>query len=607
MSAAKYGQYDYTMLANYVSELVAKVSGNRFGEKQRHMVESRLKKRMLDLGLDSPEVYLSYIKENQDKESHYLVSLLTTHHTFFFREFSHFEYLASTLPKLLEEVKKRGEKTLKVLTLACSKGHETYSLGMFLDHHIKEIDPTMDYKIIASDIDRESISYAQNGVYRYSEIKSIPLKYLGKHWARGKGDISDFAKIKDSIKSKCQFAVGNLMKLDVELKKEQYDVIFCRNVFIYFENEQIASITKVIMKHLYEHGLFFTGISESLNNLNLGLHTHGASIYSNKPQLKEVKEVAQHKTLPSRLKVLCVDDSGTVLTLLKKIFNAESGFEVVGTAKNGKEAEEFLRTNTVDVMTLDIHMPEMDGLTYLERNFSRRHPPVVVVSSASRDDSTHAMRALKLGASDFIEKPALNDIFERGEEIKMKLKVAFLSHLDNQFEMTSIDKEFSRIPQILDSDKKTFLIFAALADKKKILEFVSGLSKSYSSPSIILVSEGNYQVLPSMKETFQDEFRHLPVALLEKSEELESDHFYLADLKNDLFKIKSLLRDKLTTMLVIGKTSKKLNSEITSFHGNYLLVEDLGPESSDLKDIANDFVPVTSFAYLASEFFAKAK
>lgn len=605
MSAAKYGQYDYTMLANYVSELVAKVSGNRFGEKQRHMVESRLKKRMLDLGLDSPEVYLNYIKENQEKETHYLISLLTTHHTFFFREFSHFEYLGSSLPKLLEEVKKRGEKTLKVLTLACSKGHETYSLGMFLDYHIKEIDPTMDFIIIASDIDRESISYAQNGVYRYSEIKSIPLNYLGKHWARGKGEISDFAKIKDSIKNKCQFSIGNLMNLDQELKNQNYDVIFCRNVFIYFENEQISSITKEIMKHLYNHGLFFTGISESLNNLNLGLHTHGASIYGHKVEKSEVK--VNHQTLPEKLRVLCVDDSSTVLTLLKKIFNSESGFEVVGTASNGKEAEEFLKTNTVDVMTLDIHMPEMDGLTYLERNYSRRHPPVVVVSSASRDDSTHAMRALKLGASDFIEKPALNDIFERGEEIKMKLKVAALSQLSHNFEITSIDKEFSRIPQIVDADKKTFLIFAGLADKKKIIDFVNGLSKSYSWPSIIFVSEGNHQILPSVKDNLQDEFRHLPIKLIESVEGIETDHFYLADLKEDRFKLRSLMRDKKVAILIVGKTSRKLNSEIGSFQGDYLLVEDLGLESSELKDIANDFVPVTSFAYLASEFFAKVK
>src|SRR5690606_16290306 len=227
--------YDYSMLVNHVSELVAKVSGNRFGEKQKHMVETRLKKRMIDMGFEAPDDYLNFVKKNTEKEIDYLISLLTTHHTFFFREFTQFEYLANNLATLVEEVKKRGEKKLRALTLACSRGHETYSLAMFLSHHLESLDPSIDFEIHASDIDRESISYARNGVYRYEEIQSIPLHYLGKNWARGKGEIKDFAKIKDYLKQKCHFEVGNLLNLGKELDDKKYDIIFCRNVFIYFE------------------------------------------------------------------------------------------------------------------------------------------------------------------------------------------------------------------------------------------------------------------------------------------------------------------------------------------------------------------------------------
>ena len=113
--------------------------------------------------------------------------------------------------------------------------------------------------------------------------------------------------------------------------------------------------------------------------------------------------------LNNPLKVLCVDDSKIILSLLKKIFSGNDGFEVVGTAENGQEAEEFLKHNKVDVMTLDIHMPIMDGLSYLKKNYNQSHPPVVIVSSVSREDAFKAMEGLRLGASDYIEKPSLED------------------------------------------------------------------------------------------------------------------------------------------------------------------------------------------------------
>lgn len=353
-----------TPLIEEVSKLVSEITGVQLGRRQAAMVESRLSRRMIQLGFNSQDQYLKYIQENQETEIAALVSLLTTHHTNFFREFSHFEFLANQgLPKLIEIKRKRGEKTLTIWSAACSRGHEVYSLSMFLSHHLKKLAPEMSFKILGTDVDAESIALCKNGVYRWEEIKSIPSQYLAQHWIRGTGDISDFVKAKDTIKAFCEFSIANLLDFSKEMAGKTFDIIFCRNVFIYFTSEQIKQTTLALLKHLVPHGLLFVGISESLNGIELPIGYLAPSVYGHKGASKEAKPAvavaqptATSRPMPSMpavapsapaqqllagvLRVLCVDDSGTILTLLKKILTPDHGFEIVGTAMNGAEAAE---------------------------------------------------------------------------------------------------------------------------------------------------------------------------------------------------------------------------------------------------------------------------
>ena len=119
MEALKKGEIDIDTLVNYVSEVISKESGNILGDAQKSMVLSRLNKRLIDLGALDPQSYYEYLQENYKKEVSILVSLLTTHHTFFFREFVHFEFIQDYLPIMVEKIKKRGDSKLKVLSLAC--------------------------------------------------------------------------------------------------------------------------------------------------------------------------------------------------------------------------------------------------------------------------------------------------------------------------------------------------------------------------------------------------------------------------------------------------------------------------------------------------------
>lgn len=618
----KSSNFEFNDLVRKVSAIVAKISGNVLEEKQALMVQTRVKKRMSELGLKDPADYLKHLDKNIKTESQVLVSLLTTHHTFFFREFAHFEYLKKNLPEIISRAKGRGEKKIKIWSAACSRGQEVYSLSMFLNFYLPKIDPSMSYEILGSDIDPESVKIGQNGVYHKREIKTVPMNYLADHWARGTGDISDFVKAKKSLTDKTRWKALNLLDFSAGIGREKFDIIFCRNVFIYFRPEQIKSIVNNFMRYLEQGGLLFSGISESLGGLDLNIKNVGPSIYVDKsfveqkapaavtptPSARDIISRAPAKPavaeLPDVLRVLCVDDSSSVLTLLKKIFSMDKGFEVVGTAKNGVEAHEFLKNNKgkVDIMTLDIHMPELDGVSYLGKYHNSQHPPVVMISSASREDSSAAMKAIRNGASDFIEKPALNNLMERGEEIKTKLKVAYMDKALVSSHVTTIDKQFEHEIKIDRADTKFRMIMSSIADQKKVEKFFKELVGD--QPPTVMFYEGQDNILEALKDDLKLKISR-PVEVLDNmNAKLEKNKVYLADFSKLFDDVKGKYESSATSMIVFGKCSSHAGDKLIHWNGAHLLIEDINYKC-DLSDVATDIVPATSFAYMSCEYLSK--
>ncbi|PIK16601.1 CheR family methyltransferase [Halobacteriovorax sp. JY17] len=616
--ANKLVEDSYDLLVEKVSTIVARISGNVLGEKQALMVQTRIKKRMSELGLSTAEEYIRHIDLHKEKEAGVLVSLLTTHHTFFFREFTHFEHLKTNLPELIGKVKARGENTIKIWSAACSRGQEVYSLSMFLDFYLPKIDPTMKYKIIGSDIDPESVRIAQNGVYHRREIKSVPMNYLANHWARGTGEISDFVKAKKSISEKCEFRVYNLLTFQKEMRSEKFDIIFCRNVFIYFKTEQIEEITSNFLKHLYTDGFLYSGISESLSALKVGLRNCGPSVYGHKviEEVKPAMTIADRVTtpitpvveavtsIPKKLRIFCIDDSSSILTLLKKVFTSDDQFEVVGTANNGIDARDQLKLlkGKVDVITLDIHMPEMDGVTYLETYYDTDHPPVVVISSASRDDSDAAMRCLRAGASDFIEKPALNNLLERGEEIKTKVRVSYIDKSLTKQHISSVDKEFEKEIIIEDPSSKFRILVSSISDQKKVVKFFHELHGA--QPATLMLFEGQDNILEALKEDMSDKIKY-PIEVIDSvNGKFEAGKVYIADFKKVFEQAHHHHQDSKTSVMIFGQCSKHSGEKILNWGNAQLLIEDIGINSS-LSEVATDIVPVTSFAYMSSEYLSR--
>ena len=587
-------------LSEIVSELIAKESGNVLGKNQKSMVISRLKKRLIDLGGMTPGKYFDHLRANLKTETTYLVSILTTHHTFFFREYSHFEFLENNLQQIIKKVKSRGDNKIKIYCAACSRGQEVYSLAMFFSIQLKNY-PGIDFEILGSDIDPESVEFAANGVYPFKEVISIPKLYLADHWQRGTGDIAQFAKIKKQIKSKCRFQTVNLLELNKSLKNEKFDIIFCRNVFIYFDNKTIESVCLAFKEFLNPDAYLITGLSESLKMINLNMQTHAPSVYSFSTGSVENRSSSATPFLATKKKIrmLVVDDSAVVVKLLSSMFLKDSDFELAGTAMNGQEAEEFLKHNTVDAMTLDIHMPIMDGVSYLQKNYKDGHPKVVVVSSASRDDARYAQQSIRYGASDFVEKPALDNLKERFEEIKVKIKMSLVS----KNIALKIDSEFSQEYAITNVEEKARVALLNYIDFSKLKQFVRELKGE--QPPLVIFFQGNKNYLDVLREELENTTSYR-CQVYSSEQSLMSNCAYLADFSSDFENIKNKLNNKTTTFSIFGECTPVAADMIKNWKDIHLLIEDTIEQNHILRQFASDIFPWTSFSHVGTEYLCKS-
>jgi chemotaxis protein methyltransferase CheR len=613
-------KFRYPDLREHLSLEVMRLTGVQLGEKQRAMVETRINKRSQDLGFRNLSEYQSYYEEHEASEIQQIISLLTTHYTYFFREFEQFEFISEKiLPTLIPEVKKRADPTLRIWCAAASRGQEVYSLAMYLKYHLQAYGPGVKFTILSTDVDDQSVKIAQNGVYPRKEIREVPLAYLGNHWARGTGDIAEFVKARPSLKESVRFEQSNLLDLKDRYPGETFDLIFCRNVFIYFSPEQIRTSTSMLLKHLDPKGYFFIGISESLNGLGLDLKSEGPSIYrtSERPTtaLKMVPAVEAAPapttyTAPTAekrpIRVFCVDDSPTIQILMKQILRKEEGFEVVGSAMNGLEAERKLKEiPNVDVMTLDIHMPEQNGLEYLEKNFKSGHPPVVMVSSVSRDQSDLAFQTLRAGASDFIEKPALNQLEERGQEIRAKLKSAVLLKGRMPLPTQGLDEQFKKTLEIKYPERKARVMVTGVSSLKKTADLLKTLQGD--QPPVYLLFEGVAPNLPA----FAEHLSKLSGKTVRAQERIISKalpgEIVVVDFKTSIPTLASVHEMDRVSVSVFGEIGKGSAQLLRTWHFGHLLLEDLGGGrgAEALQIFANDVFPSSSFVYMGSEYLAK--
>lgn len=244
-----------------IRSMVYEAAGINLTAQKKVMVESRLTKRLKQIGCRDFRTYIKLVtREAQEKAI--FINLITTNVTHFFREPHHFDFLKSYLSNYTKKV--GPKKILKFWSAGCSTGQEPYSLAITLAEHFQK--QPGDFTILASDINTEVLQKAHQGIYPIEEVEDIHYALLKSYFKMGQGSNRGLFKVKDCLQDKITFKKINLIDNTAGLSSEQaFDFIFCRNVFIYFDQETKKRIIRKFYDKLRPGGCLFLGHSESLN------------------------------------------------------------------------------------------------------------------------------------------------------------------------------------------------------------------------------------------------------------------------------------------------------------------------------------------------------
>jgi chemotaxis protein methyltransferase CheR len=237
-----------------VRKIIYKKAGINLSDSKKQLVYSRLARRLRALDLPDFNSYLSFL-ENTDEEQQEFVNALTTNLTSFFREEHHFKILHDFARSF------KQKRKLRVWCAAASTGEEPYSIAIALAEAFESYSPPVE--IVASDIDSNVLSEGQAGVYNINRIESLSLERKRQFFLKGKGEKnSGKVKVISELTSLIEFKRINLLDKNWPLSG-LFDVIFCRNVMIYFDKETQLKLLEKMVTYLQKDGLYIAGHSES--------------------------------------------------------------------------------------------------------------------------------------------------------------------------------------------------------------------------------------------------------------------------------------------------------------------------------------------------------
>ncbi len=262
------------------SEYIQEVLGIKMGRNKQTMLQARLMKRLRTLGLKTYEEYYSYLfsDEGQRREMPLFVHQVTTNKTDFFREPTHYEQLVKhVLPVLISERIFSFQRPLRVWSSACSTGEEPYTLAMVLTDY-SETHRLPDFTILATDISPEVLHHVAQGVYDEARVTPVPLPMRKKYMLRSKDPQKRLVRIIPELRAKVRPQWINLKDHPYNIQ-ERMDIIFCRNVIIYFSHETQEHVLLQLCNQLESGGYLFLGHSETLSGFTLPLKQVAATVY----------------------------------------------------------------------------------------------------------------------------------------------------------------------------------------------------------------------------------------------------------------------------------------------------------------------------------------
>lgn len=248
-------------------------SGIALNEQKQSLLESRLTKRIRELGFETFSQYYDKVTGDSTREEFTrMLDLISTNKTDFFRESKHFDFLRDViLPELMPQ------KRIRIWSSACSTGEEPYTIAITLFEGVQN-PQAWDFKILASDLSTRVLAKAASGIYDEDRFRGMPPELLSRHFLRGRGESLGRFKVKPHLASMIRFQRLNLMD-DCFPIKQPLDLIFCRNVMIYFDRPTQETLVNKFHRYLKPGGYLFIGHSESLQWINHPFQSVAPTIY----------------------------------------------------------------------------------------------------------------------------------------------------------------------------------------------------------------------------------------------------------------------------------------------------------------------------------------
>ena len=256
-----------------IRSLIYRVAGISLAPSKKDLVYSRLARRLRVRQIETFSDYIRILESGDLQEREEFVNALTTNMTSFFREAHHFPILSQhlgTLPRT---------GPISIWTCASSSGEEPYSIAITAVEHFKTFNTPV--RILATDIDTNVLEKAKRGVYPLDQLRKLPPEQLKRFFLKGEGRNAGFAKVRPELQQMITFKRFNLLDEQWGMR-EKFDVIFCRNVMIYFDKNTQYEILKKMQPCIQPHGLFFAGHSESFHHAADLFKVCGKTVYSPK-------------------------------------------------------------------------------------------------------------------------------------------------------------------------------------------------------------------------------------------------------------------------------------------------------------------------------------
>ena len=262
-------------LFSQFQQLIYQESGIWLGAHKHALLTGRLARRLRTLGLSMQEYFHLVVQPDQLHERAVMIDCITTNETQFFREPRHFEFLAQQV--FTQSQLSAGEK-IRVWSAGCSSGEEPYSLAMLLLNYFPP-DQGCDVEVLGTDICTRVLEKARAGVYSLDKSKDIPPDFLRAYMLKGSGENRSVMKVGPELRRVVRFARVNL-HADSYPILGSFDIVFCRNVLIYFDQKSKEKVVSGILRHLAPGGLLFVGHSEHMGFISPGLKTVAPTIHT---------------------------------------------------------------------------------------------------------------------------------------------------------------------------------------------------------------------------------------------------------------------------------------------------------------------------------------